>query len=431
MSGHAIPHRRPLSRREFLRRAGMTGIALPSMAAILAACGDGGGGNGGGGGPSPSATLQLARPDNPVTLPTFDSNPPIEDGLSPEPGPLRVIGYADYIWNRVLKKFSSQFGAEVEWTEYATPEEMVREIQAHGADFDLWVTTTIENLGKVATAQLIQPLNHTYLPNFEANAWDGVKSQYFDVRSQYSVPYTIYSTGIAYRNDLVTDDVGAMDNPYDIFFDARYAGQTHLLNGARDTLSVPLLRMGEDINTDDPAVLDQAKQMLLDGVASMNWKFDHVDYNELNNQFAIHHTWNGQLTYYIYYLPRDVSIEQFTWVFPPDAAGGKAGILTTDVFAIPKGARNPVLAHEMINMLYDPEIALENYSYEGFQPPNTAFSADQVIADGIVPENLRNTLITEDALPLGSNPLEVQQYELAPATNQLYQQIYTDVTGGV
>lgn len=431
MSGHAIPHRRPLSRREFLRRAGMTGIALPSMAAILAACGDDGGGNGGGGGPSPSATLQLARPDNPVTLPTLDSNPPIEDGLSPEPGPLRVIGYADYIWNRVLKKFSSQFGAEVEWTEYATPEEMVREIQAHGADFDLWVTTTIENLGKVATAQLIQPLNHTYLPNFEANAWDGVKSQYFDVRSQYSVPYTIYSTGIAYRNDLVTDDVGAMDNPYDIFFDARYAGQTHLLNGARDTLSVPLLRMGEDINTDDPAVLDQAKQMLLDGVASMNWKFDHVDYNELNDQFAIHHTWNGQLTYYIYYLPRDVSIEQFTWVFPPDAAGGKAGILTTDVFAIPKGARNPVLAHEMINMLYDPEIALENYSYEGFQPPNTAFSADQVIADGIVPENLRNTLITEDALPLGSNPLEVQQYELAPATNQLYQQIYTDVTGGV
>jgi hypothetical protein len=54
-----------------------------------------------------------------------------------------------------------------------------------------------------------------------------------------------------------------------------------------------------------------------------------------------------------------------------------------------------------------------------------------VIADGIVPENLRNTLITEDHLPLGSNPLEVQAYELEPATTQLYQQIYTEVTGGV
>ncbi len=430
MSEHPIEHRKPLSRREFLRRAGMTGIALPSMTAILAACGSSNGGGGGGGG-SPSAALQLARPDNPVTLPLFDSNPPIADGLSPEAGPLRIIGYPDYIWNRVLKKFTNQFGAEVEWTQYATPEEMVREIQTHGSDFDLWVTTTVENVGKVATAQLVQPINRTYLPNFEANAWDGVKSQYFDVGSQYSIPYTIYSTGIAYRNDLVTEDIAAMDNPYDIFWDTKYAGQTHLLNGARDTLSVPLLRMGEDISTADPAVLEQAKQMLLDGVSSMNWKFDHVDYNELNNQFAIHHTWSGQLTYYIYYLPEGVTIDQFTWVWPPQEIGGKAGILASDVFAIPKGAKNPVLAHAMMNMLFDGDTALENYSYEGFQPPNKAYSVDKVIADGIVPENLRNTLITEDHLPLGTNPLEVQAYELAPATNQLYQQIYTEVTGGV
>jgi hypothetical protein len=54
-----------------------------------------------------------------------------------------------------------------------------------------------------------------------------------------------------------------------------------------------------------------------------------------------------------------------------------------------------------------------------------------VIADGIVPENLRNTLLTEDHLPLGSNPLEVQEYEISPTANQLYQQIYTEVTGGV
>jgi len=82
-------------------------------------------------------------------------------------------------------------------------------------------------------------------------------------------------------------------------------------------------------------------------------------------------------------------------------------------------------------MLFDGDTALENYSYEGFQPPNKAYSVDKVIADGIVPENLRNTLITEDHLPLGSNPLEVQAYELEPATTQLYQQIYTEVTGGV
>ena len=427
MFQHPRERRPPISRREFLRRAGMTGVALPSMAAVLAACAKNetttGGGSGGGG-------LQLARPDSPVTLPVFDDNPPVGDGLSPEAGPLKIVGYPDYIWNRVLKKFTNQFGAQVEYTQFATPEEIVRELQTHGGDFDLVVTTTIENVGKLATGKLIQPLNHSYLPNFEANAFDQVKSQFFDVGSQYSIPYTLYSTGIVYRNDLVGDDIASMDNPYDIFWDTTYSGQVHLLNGARDTLSAALFRMGEDVSTDDPAVLDKAKQMLLDGVQSMNWKFDHVDYNELNGQFAIHHTWSGQLTYYIYYLPEGVTIDKFTWVWPPQEAAHKPGILTSDIFAIPKGAQNPVLAHAMINLLYDPDTALENYSYEGYQPLVKQFSADQVIADGLVPETLRNTLVSVEHLPFGADPLEVQEFELAPATTQLYEQIYTDVKIG-
>src|SRR4029079_8774872 len=131
--------------------------------------------------------------------------------------------------------------------------------------------------------------------------------------------------------------------------------------------------------------------------------------------------WSGQMTYYLYYLPKEITIDQFTYVWPPQGAGGKAGILTNDIFAIPKGARSPVLAHAMMNLLYDADIALENYSYEGYQPPIKSFNVDKVIADDIVPKSLRNTLITEDHLPLASNPLEVQENELEPATTQLYQ----------
>ena len=103
--------RRPLSRREFLQRAGATGIALPSLAAILAACGSGDGGPGDGG--PGSGGLQLARPDNPVTIAITDDNPAIPDALAPEAGPLKIFGYNDYIWNRVRKKFSSQFDVEI------------------------------------------------------------------------------------------------------------------------------------------------------------------------------------------------------------------------------------------------------------------------------------------------------------------------------
>jgi spermidine/putrescine-binding protein len=154
-----------------------------------------------------------------------------------------------------------------------------------------------------------------------------------------------------------------------------------------------------------------------------------VDYNELGN-FAIHQTWSGQLTYYQYYLPKDLPISAFTWVWPPTSPSGKPGIIATDLFAIPKGAKNPVLAHEMINFLYEPEHALANYSYEGFQPPIIQYDAEQQIADGIVPKNLANTLVTQDDFPLGGDPTKVQELELEPTLNQQYQQIYQTVTGG-
>ncbi len=368
--------------------------------------------------------LQLARPDNPVTLPVSDNNPAIADGLSPEAGPLRIFGYNDYIWKKVRNQFAAEYGVEVEYTVFDTPEEMVAKLQSGGSEFDLIVTVTLENVGKLAFGELIQPLNKSYLTNF-SNVWTTYHDPYYDKGAQYTVPYTVYTTGIGYRNDIVTGDVGAMDNPYDVLWDATYASDgVHLLNGSRDTLAAALLRMGADVNTDDPDVLDQAKQMLLDGVDTMNWKFDHTDYSELGT-FAIHQTWSGQVVYYQYYLPNDLTIDQFSYVWPPKASGAQAGIITNDMFAIPKGAQSPVLAHAMIDWLSDPANAQLNYSYEGFQPPINDVTPDSILSEGLVPENLANVLITEDDFALG-----VQELELAPATNQLWQQIYTEVTGG-
>ncbi|MFB3739915.1 MAG: PotD/PotF family extracellular solute-binding protein, partial [Candidatus Velamenicoccus archaeovorus] len=250
-----VPHpkqrRTPMSRREFLRRAGAAGVALPSLSAILAACGGSSDVGSGGGGGSPGPGLQLARPDSPVTLPT-EGNPAIEDGLPPEAGPLRIFGYADYIWKKVRNRFSDTYGVGIEYTVFDTPEEMVAKLRSGTSDFDLIVSVTLENVGKLAFGKLIQPLNKSYLPNL-ANVWDVFQDPFYDAGARFTAPYTVYTTGIGYRNDLVTTDIASMDDPYDILWDPRYAGQVHLLNGSRDTLAAALLRMGADVNTDDTA----------------------------------------------------------------------------------------------------------------------------------------------------------------------------------
>ena len=117
----AHPNERPThSRRDFLRRAAAAGIALPSMSAVLAACQDSSTDAGGG----PSATtgeggIELASPDNPVTLPLYDDIPAVADGLTPEAGPLRVYNWNDYIYKKVLKQFQDEFDVEIEFTQFA------------------------------------------------------------------------------------------------------------------------------------------------------------------------------------------------------------------------------------------------------------------------------------------------------------------------
>ena len=402
----------------------MAGVALPSAAAILAACSSSEESTGGGGGGG-QTTLQLASPNNPVTLSLTDANPAIADGLQAEAGPLQIFGYDDYIWKKVLNEFSEKFDTKIQYTVFDTPAELMAKLLSNGSDFDLIVGLTPDNVGKAAAGELIQPLNKSYLPNVADQLWPELPD-YYDVGWQYTTPYTMFTTGIAWRNDLVKDDIGGMDNPWDIFWDTKLKGKVHLLNGSRDTLAVGLLRKGYDPNESDPAILEEVKQDMLAGADAMNWKYDHVDYTELStSQWKVHNAWSGSMGYYQYYLPKGVDITAVTYLWPPQAPSPQKGLFGNDLFAIPKGAASPVLAHSMINFMYDAKIALQNYTYETYQPPVKSFDEKVATTKGYLPPSLANTIITPDMIPMG-----VTQLELEPSVNQLYEQIYLEITGG-
>ena len=39
------------------------------------------------------------------------------------------------------------------------------------------------------------------------------------------MPYTVYTTGIGWRTDMVADDIAGMPNPYDVLWDPTVHGQ--------------------------------------------------------------------------------------------------------------------------------------------------------------------------------------------------------------
>src|SRR5262245_4228559 len=117
------PRPRPqFSRRSFLRGGLWLGAGI-GAAPLLSACNNA----------YPtvqSAGYPLARPNNPVTLPFRDSNPPIDDGLDPETGgAFKILNYEAYMGPGVMKDFGDKHDVEVQVTPYSNYDEMLAKLR--------------------------------------------------------------------------------------------------------------------------------------------------------------------------------------------------------------------------------------------------------------------------------------------------------------
>jgi spermidine/putrescine transport system substrate-binding protein len=390
---------------------------------LLAACG-GGNGNGGLAGTGGGGTeLQLARPDNPVEWPIFEDNPPIESGLEPESGTLRIYNWNDYLWPRILRRFEKEYGVKTELTTFSTADEATAKLASGAVDFDVYFPTP-DRLGRLVLGKILQPLNLDYVPNL-GNAWPSVQDPFYDKGSRYTVPYTIYTTGIGYRTDEIAEPPDVFSNPYDVYFDERNAGKMWLLDDSREAIGHMLLRAGvTDVNTEDPAAIEAAKQELMKLVDAVNVKLSTNDYTYLpEGRATIHQAWSGSLISAPYYLPEGTGPEVLGYWFPEDGRG----VIGNDSIAIPRSARNPVLAHHFLNFLLDEKQGYDNFvEFVGYQPPFSSIDPDRLVAEEIIPANLQTAVVRESDFDTAYFLLE-----LSPTGQALWQNAWAEFKAGV
>jgi len=396
-----------LGRRDVLRGGLWVTVGL-GAAPLLAACGDNGSG---GQAVSGSAPYPLARPDKPVTLTIKDSNPPIGDGLDPETGgTFNILNYAQYMAPAVMKNFGKAHNVSVEVTPYNNYDEMLAKIRQPGQSFDL-VFPGPSVLSKMVYTDLIQPLNHSYLPHLK-NTWPEFQDPWYDQGARYTVPYTIYGTGVMYRADRVTS---VPENGYDLLWDKAYAGKTYLLDDRQEAIGMSLLRnhITTDINTSNSGYVTKATDSLIELINLVKIKTDVNAYSEVPEGTAtVHQAWSGDPIAGQYYLPKGETPEVLGF-WRPAAADYVIG---SDNIAIPKSAKKPVLAHMMMNDLLDNKIGLQNFGWNGYQPPLTKLSAKYLTDNDYIPKNLSNSVVGRSDFEQGHT-----FYEVSPATEALWQ----------
>jgi spermidine/putrescine transport system substrate-binding protein len=405
---------RGIHRREFLTRGALGALGLTIAPSLLAACG----GSSSGG----SAALELARPDNPVTLPIFDDNPMIASGLEPEQGTLKIYNWVDYLWKSKLNEFGKKYGVKVELTTFATMDEAIAKLASGATDFDVFFPTP-DRLSRLAAGKVLQPINKEYIPNL-SNMWEAFQDPFYDVGAQYTVPYTVYTTGIGYRSDKVKGTPDDLDNPYDFYWDTGAKGKVYLLDDSREAISAMLLRDGiTDLNTEDPALIEKAQADLFDLKNKVNVKVSTSDYAYLPEGKAwIHQAWSGSMVSAPYYLPKGVSADVLGYWYPK----GGNGPIGVDQIAVLKSAKNPVLAHLFLDFMLDDKNSYDNFvQFVGYQPPLKSINPDRLVADEVVPANLASAVVRESDFETG-----YQELELSPDGQVLWQNAWAKFQAG-
>ena len=397
---------------------------------------------GSGGGPSGPASklvvqkpvgpggLPLPRTDNAVTWAITENNKPIAEGRPVEKGPLNLYNYADYLDPATIKRFEKRYGVSVKLATYNSSDEAIAKLAAGAVAFDVILGLTGSNIVNLIAQQLLQPLNHAYLPNLAKNIWPELQDPFYDRGSRYTVPYVVWGDGIGWRNDVIKEDIAAMDVPWDIFWHSQpYRGLVGLLDDKRDALSMPMQRdamrtgVRPDLNTEDAALVSKAGADLeqLNGIC--NIKVTITDYQTLaEKKTVLHHSWSGDVIgAAVFYMPKGVKPDVLSYWGPE-----QNGVVQNDFLCIGRAAKNPVLAHRFLDFMLDETNAYNNFvNFTGYTPPQKAIDAEALIKQGLIPKSLSRAVIRPDEFAANQELLQ-----LSIEGERLYDQAWSKFKAG-
>jgi spermidine/putrescine transport system substrate-binding protein len=342
----------------------------------------------------------LPRQNRPVKWPVYSDNQAIASGLEPERGAtLQLYNWVAYINESVIRNFCRKYDCKCQVTTFDTMEDATAKLASGELKFDVFFPT-VSVLGQLVASKQIRPLNQSYIPNI-ANAWPDYRDPFYDQGWQYSTPYSIYTTGMAWRKDMVKL-TPSWNMPWQ---GAAYKGKVAVLDDYREAVSLALLRAGHtNINTTDTAQIQAAGRALEQLASLTDVRVDENDYSEIpSGNTWIHQAWSGDMAMANHYLPKGTPVDVIGYWFPADRKGPVANDLMVNLTS----GENPVLAHKFIDYMLDVDNALENYSYVGYMQPLTDVTAQRLIDEKLLVPQLSSTVVQREYFRDGLFELEL------------------------
>ncbi len=174
--------------------------------------------------------------------------------------------------------------------------------------FDVFVPELVY-LERLVVGKLLAPLNLDYIPNLEANVWPTLVNPWYDFGSRYTVPYTIYTTGIGWRTDYLPHfNPDKLAKPWSALWTEgpHISGKVGMLDDQHEGLTMGLLHNGvTDVNTSNAKDILAAQKSIQQLIGSANLKFDTNEYEHLaDGSLWLHQAWSGDMAVIPEYAPQ-------------------------------------------------------------------------------------------------------------------------------
>lgn len=332
--------------------------------------------------------------------------------------------------HETLKEFTKKTGIKVTYDEviqednsfFAKINPVLKSGQPTG--YDIMIITDGLQFTELVDLGEVIPLDQSKLTNFHANAGAAYKKRSFDPGNVYSVPWAIGSTGIAWNPKYVKTPPTSIND----LWDPKYKGHVGMMNDPQEIANFGLFKLGINPETSTEADWKKAAGVLMQqknaGIVRQYYDQSYIDALS-NGDIWITMGWSGDI-----FQENLSSGTNLQFTVPKEG-----GTLWMDNFMIPKYAKNPVAAMELIDWYYQPRIAATLTEAINYISPVPAVrdivKSDAAKAKGREKKTLEAVASSPLVWPSDSDYARMKNYvPLTAKTNGTFQNIFQPVVAG-
>lgn len=253
-------------------------------------------------------------------------------------GVVNVYNWGEYIDMSVLEDFEAETGIKVNYQTFESNEALYGKLAGGAGGYDVIIPSDYM-IGQLIEEDMLEPLNFDNIPNF-ADIDPNLKNPEYDPENLYSVPYMWGLLGVIY-NSAYIDPAEKDVETWDILWDEELSGDILMFNNSRDAIGIALKKLGYSYNTEDPAQVKEATNLLVEQKPLVqSYVMDEI-FDKLEGENALIGAY-----YYGDFLTMQENNPDLAFALPREGTN-----LYVDAMCIPKGAENKENAEKFINFM--------------------------------------------------------------------------------